>query len=176
MKARSQLLTVLIAAFLLVLFPGCSQKEDEPQENQAVEADSSNQTSLTDTVALWDAGQKDAATAKFLSIDWQDASVFEQIPGLSMSEKDFAPLSADDRDRIVQETLDLLSSMRKLFFEIASDAEGLGASGDTAKAAEYLGAIRQYGKSLSGPDRLEIVKLHGKAAVAYAEKKLSELQ
>jgi hypothetical protein len=197
MKNKSQLLKVLFAAFFLMSFLGCSKKEGESQEGDAVEAASSSQTStemaqdqpdnggnaqiaakdisLSDAVALWDAGQKDAATAKFLSIDWQDASVLEQIPGLSMSEEDLLPLSEDDRNRIVQETLNLLDSMRKLFFHLASDAERLAGSGNTAKAEEYLGAIRQYGNSLSGPDHLHVVQMHAKAATAYAEKKLSEL-
>ena len=198
MKGRSQLLTVLTAAFLLVLFPGCSKKQDKSQEGEPAEVDSSSQIShetdqnqpdsgndeeaaaqdisLTETVALWVAGQKDAAKAKFASIDWRDASILEQVRGLSMSEKDLVALSADERNRVVQETMDLLSSMRKLFFEIAADAERLGASGDTAKAKEYLESIRQYGESLSGADHLEVVKLHGKAAMAYAEKRLSDLQ
>ena len=197
MKNKSHLLTVLLAVFFLMSFLGCSKKEDESQGGYAVEADSSSQTSTEmaqdqpdnggnaqiapkdisphDVFALWDAGQKDAATAKFLSIDWQDASVLEHIPGLNMSEEDLLPLSEDERNRIVQETLTRLDSLRKLFFHVASDAERLAGSGNTAKAEEYLEAIRRYGDSLSGPDHLYIVQRHAKAATAYAEKKLSEL-
>ena len=197
MKNKSQLLTVLFAAFFLMSFPGCSKKEDESQEGYAVEADSSSPTSteiaqdqpdngsnaqnavkdlsLHDAVALWDAGQKDAAAAKFVSIDWQDASVFEPIPGLNMSEEDLLTISEDDRNRIVQETLTRLDSLRKLFFHVASVAEGLAGSGNTAKAEEYLDAIRQYGNSLSGPDHLHVVQRHAKAAIIFAEKKLSDL-
>jgi len=105
-----------------------------------------------------------------------DASVLKQIRGLNMSEHDLISLSENDRNIIVQETLNLLSSMRKLFFHIASEAERLSGSGEITKAQEYLSSIRNYGSSLSGPDHLQVVQLHGKAATGYAEKKLSELQ
>jgi hypothetical protein len=198
MKAKFKLLSVLIVAFSVMSFLGCSKKEDVSQEGHAVEADSSSQISaeaapdqpanggntqiavkgisLSDVVALWDTGQKDAAIAKFLSINWQDASVLKQIRGLNMSEHDLISLSENDRNRIVQETVNLLSSMRKLFFHVASEAERLAGSGNRTKAEEYLGAIRKYGNSLSGPDHLHVVQMHGKAATGYAEKKLSDLQ
>ena len=59
---------------------------------------------------------------------------------------------------------------------VASEAEGLAGSGEKAKAEKYLNAIRRYGISLSGPDHLQIVQMHGKAAAGYADKKLSELK
>ena len=197
MKAVRKLLAALIVALVLVSLNGC-RKEDESQEGPDVEADSSSQmsaeaaqgqpagggdnqvvagdTSIGDLISLWDAGKKEQATERFLSIDWQDAAVLKEIHGLSMSERDLVSLSEDDRNSIVQETLDVLNSMRKLFFHVASEAERLAGSGERAKAEEYLGAIHKYGKSLSGPDHLHVVQMHGKAAVGYAEKKLSDLQ
>ena len=113
---------------------------------------------------------------KFLSIKWQDASTLKQIRGLSMSEEALVSLSDNNRQGIVQETMNLLGTMRKLFFHVASEAESLAGSGDTAKAEEYLNTIRKYGISLSGSDHLQVVQRHGKAALVYAEGKLSELK
>ncbi|KPK37275.1 MAG: hypothetical protein AMJ65_14940 [Phycisphaerae bacterium SG8_4] len=187
MKAVCNHITAIIVAFVLVAFPGC-KKEEEPQTSpaptEAAQTQTGNEvddqiaaedTSITDLVSLWDAGKKDEAKEKFLSVDWQDASILKQIRGLSMSEEALISVSNEDRDGIVEETLSLLSSMRKLFSDLASQAERLAATGDTAKAKEYLDAIRRYGISLSGPDHLQVVQMHGKAAVGYAQKKLSEL-
>jgi len=193
MKAKSSSLTVLVTVlFFLTSFLGCSKKGEkddgaqagnatsEIAQNQAV-SEGDNQlavddTSISDLVSLWNSGKKDEATEKFLSIDWQDAAIIKQIRGLSMPEEALISLSDNERQSIVQETMNLLGSMRKLFFHVASEAESLACSGDTAKAKEYLNAIRKYGMSLSGPEHLQVVQMHGKAAVGYAEKKLSEIK
>ncbi|MDT8302486.1 MAG: hypothetical protein RQ760_13460 [Sedimentisphaerales bacterium] len=188
---------IILLSLAVAVLIGCGKKADEDeggsgdadsisqisaegaQEQQADGGDAqaaAEDISISYVAAKWDSGEKDAAIAKFLSIDWQDGSVLVQIPGLSMSESDLISLSENDRNSVVQETMDLLSSMRKLFFHIASEAERLAGSGDKPKAEEYLGAIRNYGSSLAGQDHLQVVQMHGKAATAYAEKKLSELQ
>jgi len=198
MRNQSKLLAALVAAFLLMAFCGCSEKGDESEENPAPDAKSSPQasseemptqledngkapvaaanTSLSDVVTSWDTGRKDEATRLFLSIDWRDASVFREIAGLTMSEEQLVALAENERKRIAEETMTLLGSMRKLFFHVASEAERLAGSGNATEAEEYLEAVRRYGDTLSGADHLEMVKMHGKAATAYAEKKLSELK
>ena len=197
MKTNSKWMAGLTVAFL-ISFLGCSKKEDETQETPSVEAESSRQisvktaqdqpddngntqvavqdTSLSDVVALWDTDQKDTATAKFLSINWQDKSALSQIRCLSMSEADLMSLSEDDRNSIVQETISLFGSMGKLFRHVASEAESLAGSGNTAKAKEYLDSIRQCGNSLSEPDHFDVVRMRGRAWLGFAETKLSEIK
>ena len=167
---------------------GC-KKEAEPQEsrgatetpqttpaNQSDNQIAADDTSISDLVSLWDSGKKDEATEKFLTIDWQDASTFKQIRGLSMSEDDMKSLSEDEIKSIVGETMPLLGSMRKLFFHIAAEAERLATSENMSKAKEYLTAVKEYGSSLSESNHLYIVQKHGEAAVLYAEGKLSEMK
>jgi len=188
MKMVRRRFVALLVAFALLLSHGC-KKEAEPQESLAVtEAAQSQQanvgdnqiieaeTSINDLVLLWDNGKKGEATKQFLSINWQDAAAFEQTRGFSMSEADMKSLSQNEIKSIVGETTPLLGSMRKLFFHIASEAEGLARSGDKAKAEEYLKAIRKYGQCVTGSDYLHMVQMHGKAAIAYAEKRLSEME
>ena len=188
MQMTRKRLAVFTIAFALVLSHGC-KKEAEPHESLEttevgqVEAVSggdyqtvAGETSISDLVSLWDSGKKDEATGTFLSTNWQDAATFNQIRGLSMSEEDMKSLSDDEIKSIVGETMPLLGSMRRLFFHVAVEAERLAASGEVSKAQEYLNAIRKYGISISGPDHLEIVQMHGKAAAGYADKKLSELK
>jgi hypothetical protein len=198
MIAQPKTLMALVAVIFLMSFLGCSQKEDESRENPAAESDTSsgiavkaaqdqpvngstnqiaaNDSSVGDLISLWDTGKEDEATEKFLSIDWQDASTFNQIRGLSMSEEDMKSLSDDEIKSIVGETMPLLGSMRKLFFHIAAEAERLAASGEVSKAQEYLTAIKEYGNNLSNSNHLSIVQKHGEAAVLYADGKLSDMQ
>lgn len=193
-----RLLSITCLIMILVLLSGCSKKKDdsnaEPNNDTELSAQASTEnitkspkeTSTTepstegilikDVVTLWDNGQKGAAVLQFLYINWQDASVLDQIRGLSMSERDLISLSENDRKNIIQETMTVLSSMRELFFHIASEAELLASLGNKTMAEEHLAAIRNYGNSLSKPDHLHVVQMHGKAATSYAEKKLSELQ
>jgi hypothetical protein len=188
MKILRKRLAAILVAFALVLSHGC-KKDAEPLESQDADESAQTQpvsgsenqivaddTSISDLISTWDAGKKDEATNQFLTIEWQDATVLKQIRGLSMSEEALTSLPDADRQSIVEETMNLLGSMRKLFFHVASEAEGLAGSGEKAKAEKYLNAIRQYGISLSGPDHLQIVQMHGKAAAGYADKKLSELK
>jgi hypothetical protein len=198
MKSKSISLVILFAVFLLTASCGCSKKDDQSQETAAPEADSSHlespegtptqangnnatpalaeDTSLNEVVALWDAGQQEEATTRFLSIDWQKADALRDSPGLTMSEAQILALAEGQRQPLLEETMNQLGSMRKLFFHIASEAERLAGEGSRAQAEKYLEAVRQYGTSLSGADHLEMVQMHGKAATVYAEKKLSELK
>jgi|GEM_PF-6969032 len=198
MKHVSKLLVVVVTVFLLMALGGCSEKEDESPESAVPEPNSSPQISSEDTptppdetgtapveagdaslseaVALWNAGRKDDATKRFLSLDWQDASTLREMPLLTMSEEQFMALPENERQRHMQETMTLLGPIRKLFFHMASEAERLAGSGNRTEAEQYLGAVRRYGSSLFGGDYIEIVRMHGKAAMGYAEKKLSELK
>ncbi len=198
MKHVSKWLVVVVTVCLLVALGGCSEKEDESPESAVPEPNSSPQNSseetptppeetgtapveasdgsLSEAVALWNAGRKDEATKRFLSLDWQDASTLREMPLLTMSEGQFMALPKNERQRHMQETMNLLGTTRKLFFHIASEAERLAGSGNRTEAEQYLGAVRRYGETLSGGAYLELVRMHGKAAMGYAEKKLSELK
>jgi len=198
MKNKCSLLGVLGTVFLLMAFCSCSEKEDDGQREAASETNASqlessedapNQpddsdttavaavgASLKEVIALWDAGRQEEARRRFLAIDWQDASVFQGTPGLTISEGAYLALSRSEQQRVGEETMALLASMRKLFFQLATEAERLAEAENRAEAEEYLEAVRRYGSSLSGSDHFELVRMHGKAATDYAEKKLSELK
>jgi hypothetical protein len=198
MKAKSKLLTVVVAVFILMSFPGCSNKEDESPGGQALESDSGrqvstetaqdmpddnsneqttdNDTSINAVLTSWKSGQKDATSEQFVSIDWTDTTIFNEMPILQMSEKQSMALSANERNILAQEAIELLNSLRRAMFYVVSQAMEFADSGDIAKAKQYLSAVRQYGVALAGPDHLEVVRNHGKAATEYADRKLSEIE
>lgn len=197
MKSHSRLLAILVAVFVLIAVHGCGESEDVSQEQGVPETESSppasspetsaetasgntapaagEDASVAELVALWNAGQADEATSRFLLIDWQKADAFRDSPGLTLSEAEFLALPEDQRQQVLQETMNQLGSVRKLFFHLAAEAERLAEAGNRASAEDSLAAVRRYGQSLSGPDHLEFVQMHGKAATAYADKKSAEL-
>jgi hypothetical protein len=197
MKAKSMLLTVLVAAFFLTSFCGCSNKEGESPEAQALDADSSgqvsteaaqeqpdnnsdeqttdNDTSINNALTSWTSGEKDAASEQFVSIDWTDTSIFNEIYLLRMSEDAFMAFSANERSGLLKEAYELVNTMREIMFHVVSKAKGFTDSGDTAKAKQYLRSVRQHGVALFGPDHLAAVRDYGRAATEYADRKLSEI-
>jgi hypothetical protein len=197
MKTQASWMVILAVATILISCLGCSKKEGQAREDaidlnshsQMISKTAQNQQTpevnahrtgedilVRSVIELWDAGKADEATSKFLSINWLDIVVFKEIRGLGISEIKLISLPENERKRIVQETLDLLSSMRKLVMHVTSEAERIAGSGNTARAKAYLNSVRQYGDSLSDPGRLKIVQKHGQAAIAIADEKLSKLQ
>lgn len=198
MKTQFSWMVILAVTVFITSCPGCSKKTDQTLEDNANDTDSlSQRTSGTaqnqqipdvnaqrtgediligSVVKLWDAGKTEEATWKFLSINWLDVVVFKEIRGLGVSEIKLISFPENERERIVQETVELLGSLRKLVIHVTSEAERIAGSGNTAGAKAYLNSVRQYGDSLSDPDRLQIVQKHGQAAIAIADEKLSKLQ
>jgi len=193
----SRQITQLILIVTLLLSYGCS-KQDESPEGQALNSDSNGQvstetaqgqpfnkggeqageatSSIYDMLTSWKSGEKDAASEQFVSTDWTDTSIFNEIPLLQMSEKQFVALSAHESTGLLQEAIELMQTLRETMFHVVSKAKGFADSGDTAKAEQYLGAVRQHGVALSGPDHLEVMRGYGKAAIEYADRKLSEIK
>ena len=116
------------------------------------------------------------AVRQFLSMQWSDPSVYRDMPVLMMSEREFRSLPYGEAKRIVGEAMELIGRVRKLMFHVASLGGDLASSGDTERAKQHFEAIRRYGQALSRADRIEVVRDHGKAAVGYAESKLSDVE
>jgi len=200
---KRRLLSIMLMVTVLLSISGCAKKEDESQnesdaysesagqvspdvsasaesstphaEGERTDADSTSEASvyLKEVLASWNAERKDEAVEQFLSIRWADPSVFRDIQILNLSEKEFTSLPQAEMKRTLEDGMKLTGTLRKLMFHVVSVGEKLAASGDTKTAEVHFEAVRRYGEALSGPDRLEIIRLHGKAAAAYAQKRLS---
>jgi hypothetical protein len=198
MRAKSNSLVVLVAAFSLMPFLGCSDKEEQTRED-AIETDSSGQISaemaqnqpdedagipvavedisLNDVVALWDNGKKDEATAKFLSVNWKNPSVFNEMSCFDLSERQFGWNSRKERERIMEEYSNLRDKLLVgVVRYVRSAGDSVLASGDEQTAREYYSGILRCGQALSSPNRLALIQLDGKAIVKMAQDRLSSLE
>jgi len=182
----------------MALLSGCSKKEDDssaepntdtelsaqvpnesikesPKETSTIQS-STEGTLFKDVLALWETDQKDDAVKQFLSIQWDDPSVFQGIQALNMSEQELRLLPQDEMKRIVGEALNLTKKLRKLMFYVVSIGDKHASSGDIQIAKEYFEAVRLYGEAFCQPERFEVIRIVGKAIVAHAQKKLSEIE
>ena len=132
--------------------------------------------SLVRVLALWDRGNKDAATEEFLSVRWNDPTALANVPVMNLSEEQFGSLSKEERDRTMKEYKNLRT---KLLIGVVRHVRSVGdsalAKGDKQKAEECYDGILRCGQALSSPNRLALMKLDGEAAVRMGQKGLSSL-
>jgi len=174
MRGSRLFLIVLVIATLLVSLIGCFKKDDQSPDERSAARTSAGGILLKNVLASWEAGNKDDAVKQFVSITWTDPSVLEDMPILSMSEKQFVALPQDDRTRIQQEALELTRNLRSLVMHVLSIGDDHAASGDTKTAKKHYGAVRDCGHTLSGRERLLIIQRFGKLAAAKASQSASQ--
>ena len=193
-----RLLSIVCVIVNLALLSGCSKKEDDssaepntdtelsaqaptesikesPKEGSTITS-STEGTLFKDVLALWETDQKDEAVKQFLSIQWGDPSVFQGIQVMNMSEQELRLLPQDEQKRIGGEAHELTLKMRELMFYVVSIGDKHVSSGDIQIAKEHFEAVRLYGEALSQSERLEIMRIIGKAIVSHAQKKLSNIE
>ncbi|MFC1634889.1 hypothetical protein ACFL5Z_08605 [Planctomycetota bacterium] len=193
-----RLLSMVLTILYLASLSGCAKKEDESPAERSTDTKLNNQAPtegtnenleegstvksnpegvlLKDVLALWETDRKDDVVTQFQLIQWDDPSVFHQMQDLTISEQEFRSLPQGEMKRIVEEAMNLTGRMRKLMFYVVSVGEKRAASGDTKAAKEHFMAVRRYGEALSRSERLEVIRMHGKAAIGYADKKLSGIE
>lgn len=169
-------LGTLLALSPLVLLCGCTEKDDSGTVSQTDEEVTSESSSIKDVLALWETGQKEDAVKRFVSINWNDPSVCEQVRVLAMTEREFLSLAPNEQGQVVQEAIECTDTLTTFMKHIASVGDELASTGDKAAASAHLEAVRSYGETLGGPEHLEVVRAHGMAAVQYATKKLSSIK
>jgi hypothetical protein len=131
---------------------------------------------LGQVLAAWKAGKQGDAVNQFLQLNWQDPSVLQGIPALSMSEQDFASMSPAQRDQMSQQVQSLTQNLREIAQAVVASTDSFIASGNSTGAKARLDSVQQFGEVLAAPERLQILQLVGKAITALAQKKLADVK
>ena len=155
---------------------GCAKKKDKSHTNSNTQVQVGvsgisevEVVSVKDMFALWDAGHKDDAIKKFLSIKWDDSSVYREIPVLTMLDRDWRSLQQGEQVRIVQDALKQTQRLSHMVKEVISKAKILASSGDEEVARKYFKAVRDCGEALSQRKLLENIRDFGKVTTEYAQ-------
>ena len=158
--------TLLLSVVLLLLF-SCDSKDtptDESVQNIANNDQTSQQTEQTPNIAavtfdevleLWQSGQKDQAVSQFLAINWQSPDIFEKESIFTISESQFAKLSAAKRQQISQDALAKIKHVKELTRHIVEHTKTLAIQNENTEAVKYYTALINCGSRLSGSDQLQ---------------------
>ncbi len=193
-----RLSSIVLVLLCLSLIFGCDKRKDESRVDSSAISDSNARTRTGDTegtqnkdgitqrhtntilvndvVSLWEADRKAEAVKQFLTIQWNDMSIYRETQVLIMSEQEMRSLSEGEQIRIIEEAMKQTSRLRKLVKDVVSEGVTFVSSGDKIAAKAYLEAVQRYGEALSQTERLESIRDHGKAAIKYAQKQLSGIE
>jgi hypothetical protein len=169
--------SAVMAASILVT--GCGKKSPgvsaTPPPAQADVAPSSSPISQP-ALTAWQQGDKAAAVSSFLAADWTARPLFAADSPLSLTESQFAALSAADRQAksgVVVAQLDSFKQLAAAVHQAGSDA---AAKGDAAQARKCFISLKQCGTALAGPENSSLVQLVGKAFIKRADTELAALK
>ena len=161
---------------------GCSKKKDElPAESYAVSepdteapAEGAVQSNaegiaVSSMLELWETGQKGDAVKQFLSVKWNDPSVYREIPILTMSDKQWRSLPRDEQVRAAKDAQKQTIRLFKIVKDVVSNGKALASSGDAEMAKKHFEAVRHCGEALSHSKLLITVRDYGKVTIEYAQ-------
>jgi hypothetical protein len=172
---KNAIITGIMATTILIA--GCGKKSPSssttPPPAQADAASSSPvaQPALT----AWQQGDKAAAVSSFLAADWTARPLFAADSPLSLTESQFAALSAADRQAKSSVLTAQLDSFKQLAAAVRQAGTDAASKGDAAQARKCFTALKQCGTALSGPDCLSLVQLVGQGLIKRADTELAKI-
>lgn len=151
-----------------------SQPQVSPQP--AASAESAIPVTFDHVLNLWQSGQKDAAAAQFLTLNWQSPDVFEKGSVFTISEPQFVKLSENERQQIAQEAVAKTKYIKELSRHVVDQAKALIAENKKDLAMQHYNALMDCSNILSGDNQLKLVQLVGKALPKFIQRELPDLQ
>jgi len=163
------LAALLALPFIGVHLTGCGKNESTGGSTGS--ATGSMQALLDD----WQQGDKSRAVSNFADLDWSARPLFSSSSPLSLSEAQFARLSASDRGAKSTEITSQTRVLKELTVAVAEAGINVAAQKDIAQARKHFIALKQCGEALDSPASLAVVKLIGQSVKKKAAAELSKL-
>ena len=170
---------VLVAVTITLVFPPFGCKKDTPQAQSDDEGDVGPvQVQAPDfegVLSLWESGDKEGAAAGFLKIDWHRPDLFSQESIFSMSEGEFATLSAAERSDVQGKAMALAGTIRQLVKDTLESAQASVRAKDYDAAENRLKAVLDCGSALADSGGLAVMKMVGSSVQEAALRGLIQL-
>ena len=169
-------ITMIMAATILIA--GCGKKSPSSSATPPpAQADAVSSSSPVSQAALtaWQQGDKVAAVSSFLAADWSARPLFAADSPLSLTESQFAALSAADRQAKSGVLTAQLDSFKKLVAAVRQAGNDAAAKGDATQARKCFMSLKQCGTALESPDCMQLVQLVGKAFVKMSDTELTKI-
>ncbi|HEX8521976.1 MAG TPA: hypothetical protein VF669_06945 [Tepidisphaeraceae bacterium] len=154
--------------FVLLLFFACTL---------CFASDATTQTSTSDPVSLWTAGEKDKAVDTFVRADWTKGEVFPAGSVFRMTETEFKTKSGNEQKQLVKLMRLEETKLRDLVREVIARAKKSSAAGKPDEAKKMLDATAAAGRHFAtAPDLLASLKAIGIALEKRAKEELAKLE
>lgn len=122
-----------------------------------------NHATLDQSMKLWQSGSKEAAVAKFLTVDFSRRPLFSFGSVLNYTEAQFIALPPAAREKLAQQMNDDLRVIKEICAQVRDNGKSALAAGDAAKSGKCMAQLNQCGDAFNQPDSLALLKLVGKA-------------
>lgn len=163
-----------------ILIAGCGKKNGSSvssatQPTAQTDAASSSSPVSQPALTAWQQGDKAAAVSSFLAADWSARPLFAADSPLSLTESQFAALSAADRQAKSSVVTAQLDSFKQLAAAVRQAGSDDASKGDAAQARKCFTALKQCGTALASPDCLSLVQLVGQGLIKRADTELAKI-
>ena len=118
---------------------------------------------MEETMKLWRDGKQSEAVEKFLTVDFSKRPLFPTGSVLNYTEPQFAALPQAARDKLSQQMLADIKTVKVLSATVKRAGEDALESGDKAKAETCFAQLTKCGDAFTHPDSLALLKLVGRA-------------
>lgn len=173
MGGAQWLLLILVAAGA-ALTAGCGRKTETASAKTRAVAPR-DQTVLEQSLALWSAGKKDAATEKFMAVDWSTGDLFSAGSILGYSEAQFVALPQAAREKLGKQLADQLKAVKAICSRVSESGKAAQAKGEEAQARKCFLQVQHCGEALDQPDRTQLAQLVGQALKKLSAEQLAGL-
>ena len=163
-------LCVSAATAVLISVWSCTRKEDEPQ------SENDNVVCFAHVLSVWEASDKEGATARFLQVNWDEPAALADVSILHTTKQQFDALSYDKQVRFMQDAKELSANMRKIGMNILTAGDDALSSGDKQSAKARYEAVLKFSQAVLSEDRFELFLLTAKGLQKVAEDKLSAIE
>lgn len=130
---------------------------------------------LQEPLSLWKQGDKPAAVRRFVATDWSAGRLFPADSVLSLGEKDFAALSATEREAKGAEMHAVIEDLRNLARAVEDSGVDAASAQDPRQARACFESLRNFGRALDAPQGLLLVRMVGQSIEKKAAKHLTPL-
>jgi hypothetical protein len=190
-KIAALMLRFSTVGLMLVILAGCDSKDESSQtappespepvklhegQHIAVNGQSTKPAATFDTVLrCWQQDQKADAASALTVLDWTNPDLFNGHRCLKLSEQQFAALPTGERQALSTQALDMSNSIKELTRFVIEQAKTAKTQNRPDEAKKYQAALMEFGKQLSGDDKLLLIQMVGKAVLGLTQKELGEI-
>lgn len=126
-------------------------------------------------LTAWQEGHRSEAVDLFVRANWADRPILPAGMVLNMTEAGFKSLSDSERQLRGNEMIAQLDLVKQLASAVSNAGQNAASTGDTGRARQCYGALKQFGAAIDDPKALPLLKMVGQVSIKMADRGLASL-